>query len=206
MARTAHAPTDDFFGYPSDLASPMATLAIQLLSASAQQKLDHLAAAAIAKAQQLWLPLSCRYPPESGESEADFTEWLHMYLLEISLKHLVDIRVAQSEWLDCLAWVQRNVRGAFTFRQCCALCGADYRQIREDVLLEACARRYPALTPEQAYREAINQLETQNETPEIPSLSARPTRTREVSRSSRSRERLHTHPLPGLPCAGVRLR
>lgn len=100
--------------------------------------------------KQLWLPLVNHISTVSakkkrnqipGESPLEWEEdelfRLHGYLLEKSLKDLVDHRSNQVARAEILEWVMdATSQKAFSWNYCCRLHGLNPEELREQVLLE----------------------------------------------------------------------
>lgn len=88
---------------------------------------------------QYLLPISCSLLRSLDAMPAlDFydeseVEWLHIFLLKVSLRHLRDGRVGRSEREDCFRWVFGEDDAPFSFAACCHSAGYDPATLRDHV-------------------------------------------------------------------------
>jgi len=86
--------------------------------------------------EQLLLPLSCVLQLASGLmgnqpfDEEAFIEWLHIRLLNISLKHIRDVRVNEEEREDCVRWVFGKRDDPFSCAACCEVAGYNHHDVQ----------------------------------------------------------------------------
>lgn len=94
----------------------------------------------IADAMGQWLlPFSCSLVrsidslPEFDPDDESSVEWLHVFLLKVSLRHLRDGRVGRDERDDCYRWVFGDDDEPFSFAACCNSAGYDPDTLRDHV-------------------------------------------------------------------------
>jgi len=88
---------------------------------------------------QIWLPLACSLVvsldsmPEFDYANEASVEWLHVFLLNISIRHLKDGRVGRAEYEDCLKWVDGEPEAPFSFDACCRVAGFNAEDLRANI-------------------------------------------------------------------------